>query len=133
MTEQGQSKPARKKTPADASEFEREQLRYFLSGDDLSATLATVNPSLAWMPWLSQMKLIQSEAQLIDWIQRNFADVDAVRDVVANLQYFTQETASFLEYRFNQQAESLSSLLRNSWALIIRLSLIHISEPTRPY
>jgi hypothetical protein len=120
MTEQGQSKPARKKTPADASEFEREQLRYFLSGDDLSATLATVNPSLAWLPWLSQMKLIQSEAQLIDWIQRNFADVDAVRDVVANLQYFTQETANFLEYRFNQQAESLSSLLRNSWALIIR-------------
>jgi hypothetical protein len=42
----------RKKTPSEASEFEREQLRFLLSGDDVAATLASVNPSLAWLPVL---------------------------------------------------------------------------------
>ncbi|MGJ0395381.1 MAG: hypothetical protein ACR65U_04020 [Methylocystis sp.] len=120
MTEQGQPLAPRKKTPSDASDFEREQLRFFLSGDDLATTLATVNPSLAWLPVLSQMKLIQGENQLIAWIERNFADVDAVRDVVANIRFFGPETANFLEYRLNMQAGSLSTLLMQCWRLIIR-------------
>jgi hypothetical protein len=120
MTEQNQPQPARKKTPSDASDFEREQLRFFLSGDDLATTLATVNPSLAWLPVLSQMKLIQGENQLIAWIERNFADVDAVRDVVGNIRYFGPETANFLEYRLNSQAGSLPPLLMTCWRLIIR-------------
>ena len=93
-----QAKAARKKTPKDASEFEREQLRFFLSTDDLVTTLATVNPSLAWLPVLSQMRLIQDESQLISWIERNFEDTDAVEDVVANIGFFGPEAARFLEH-----------------------------------
>jgi hypothetical protein len=120
MTDNVKPKATRKKTPADATPFEREQLRFFLSGGDLAATLAAVNPSLAWLPLLSEMKLIQSETQLIAWIERNFADVDAVRDVVANIHFFGPETANFLEYRLNAQAANLSPLLAKSWALIVR-------------
>ena len=120
MTENTKSKAPRKKTPADATPFEREQLRFFLSGGDVVATLSEFNPSLAWLPVLSEMKLIESENQLIAWIERNFADVDAVRDVVANIHFFGPETASFLEYRLNDQAVTLPPLLAKSWALIVR-------------
>lgn len=120
MTESVKPKSPLKKTPADATPFEREQLRFFLSGDDLAATLSEFNPSLAWLPLLSEMKLIQSERQLIAWIELNFADVNAVRDVVANIQFFGRETADFLEFRLNTQRSSLPPLLVKSWALIIR-------------
>jgi hypothetical protein len=40
MTENLNAKATRKKTPTDATPFEREQLRFFLSGGDLAATLA---------------------------------------------------------------------------------------------
>jgi hypothetical protein len=82
--------------------------------------LAEFNPSLAWLPLLSEMKLIQSETQLITWIERNFADLDAVRDVVANIYFFGPETANFLEFRLNTQRANLSPLLAESWALIVR-------------
>jgi hypothetical protein len=120
MIDPAQSEPARKKTPEDASEFEREQLRFFLSGDDLAATLAAVNPSLAWLPVLSEMKLIENDTQLIAWVERNFSDVDAVRDVVNNLRFFGPQAANFLEFRLNGQAASLSPLLAKSWQLILR-------------
>jgi hypothetical protein len=120
MTDNVKPKASRKKTPADATPFEREQLRFFLSGGNLAATLAQVNPSLAWLPVLSEMKLIQSETQLIEWIERNFADADAVRDIVANIHFFGPETANFLEYRLNAQTASLLPLFAGSWALIIR-------------
>jgi hypothetical protein len=71
MTDTVKPGAPRKKTPADATAFEREQLRFFLSGGDLAATLSEVNPSLAWLPVLSEMKLIQSETQLIAWIERS--------------------------------------------------------------
>ncbi|WP_028168704.1 hypothetical protein [Bradyrhizobium elkanii] len=109
-----------KKTPADATPFDREQLRFFLSGGDLAATLSEFNPSLAWLPYLSEMKLIQSERQLIAWIERNFADVDAVRDVVANIHFFGRDTADFLEHRLIAQSANLPTLLVKSWPLIIR-------------
>jgi hypothetical protein len=120
MIDQTQPKAARKKTPEDASEFEREQLRFFLSGDDLAATLATVNPSLAWLPVLSGMKVIENETQLILWVERNFSDVDSVRDVVNNFQFFGPQAANFLEFRLNGQAGILPPLLAKSWQLIIR-------------
>jgi hypothetical protein len=66
------------------------------------------------------MKLIQGENQLIAWIERNFADADAVRDVVANIHFFRPETAHFLEYRLNMQAGALPPLLMKCWRLIIR-------------
>lgn len=120
MTENVNPKPPNKKTPADATPFEREQLRFFLSGGDLATTLSEFNPSLAWLPYLSEMKLIQNERQLIAWIERNFADVGAVRDVVANIHFFGRETADFLEFRLNAQSADLPPLLVKSWALIIR-------------
>lgn len=116
MTDAVKPRAPRKKTPADATAFERE----LLSGGDLAATLTEVNPSLAWLPVLSEMKLIQSETQLIAWIERNFADADAVRDVVANIHFFGHETANFIEYRLNAQAANLPPLFAKSWALIIR-------------
>ena len=120
MTKNEKTISPHKKTPADVTPFEREQLGFFLSGGDLAATLAEFNPSLAWLPYLSEMKLIQSERQLTAWIERNFADVDAVRDVVANTQFFGRETANFLEFRLNSQRAGLPPLLAKSWALIIR-------------
>jgi hypothetical protein len=65
VTDNVEPKPSRKRTPADATSFEREQLLFFLSGSDLPAALSEVNPSLAWLPVLGEMKLIQSETQLI--------------------------------------------------------------------
>jgi len=120
MTDRQEPQAAQKKTPNDASEFEREQLRFLLSGDDIATTLTTVNPSLAWLPVLQQMQLIKGENQLIAWIERNFADLQAVRDVVANIHFFGPETARFLEFRLNAQAENLSPLLVKCWRLIIR-------------
>jgi hypothetical protein len=120
MTGIEKQKAVRKKTPANATPFEREQLLFFLSGGDLAATLSEFNPSLAWLPLLSEMKLIQSETQLIAWIERNFTEVDAVRDVVANIHFFGPETANFLEFRLNVRSADLSPLLAKSWALIVR-------------
>jgi hypothetical protein len=109
-----------RKTPERATGFEREQLRFFLSQGDLATTLATLNPSLAWLPVLSQMKLVQSERQLVSWIERNFADIDAVEDVVANLRFFGPQMANLLEYPLNTQAGRLPPLLEKCWRLIIR-------------
>ena len=36
-----------------------------------------------------------SETQLIAWIERNFENVDAVREVVANLKFFGPDAATF--------------------------------------
>src|SRR5438309_1152166 len=109
-----------KKTPRDATEFEREQLRYLLSTDELSFMLVEVNPSLAWLPVLIEMRVIQAGTQLAPWIERNFADVDAVRDVAANIHFFSPETASLLEFGLNRQRDRLSPLLVKCWRLIIR-------------
>jgi hypothetical protein len=120
MTDNLKATAIRKKTPAEANPFEREQLRFFLSGDDLAAMLSEVNPSMAWLPMLWEMNLVKNERQLIAWIERNFADADAVRDVVANIRFFGQESASFLDYSLNAQAEMLPPLLAKCWSLVIR-------------
>ena len=120
MIDPAQPKSARKRTPEDVTEFEREQLRFFLAGDDLATTLATINPSLAWLPVLSEMKLLENDTQLIVWVERNFADVDAVRDVVNNLHFFSPQAANFLEFRLKGQIGNLTPLLAKSWRLIIR-------------
>jgi hypothetical protein len=99
----------KKKTPRDASKFEREQLRFFLTRDDLTSTLAEINPSIAWLPWLAEMKLLQPDTQLAPWIEKNFGEPDAVRDVAANIHYFNGDTAELLELRltaFSAESES---------------------------
>ncbi len=120
MIDSDKQNPAHKKTPADATSFEREQLKFFLSSGDFAATLSEVNPSLAWLPVLWDMKLIREDTQVTAWVERNFADVQAIRDVVANIQFFGAEAASILEYRLNTQAHNLPSLLAKCWRLIIR-------------
>lgn len=115
-----------KKTPKDTTEFEREQLRFFLGECDVIATLAEINPSLAWLPVLSDLKLIDARTELTSWIEKNFADINAVREVAANISFFGMETADILDFRLNQ-AEGLPSLLVKCWRLII----IHMRNTKR--
>src|SRR3970282_330437 len=94
-----------KKTPKDATEFEREQLRFFLTTRNAATTLAEINPSLAWLPMLAELKLIDAETQLTPWIEKNFAEADAVREVAANIRFFRPDTAEILEFRLKQAEE----------------------------
>jgi hypothetical protein len=108
-----------KKTPKDATEFEREQLRFFLTRGDAAAVIAEVNPSLAWLPMLVEHKLINAETELTPWIEKNFAEVDAIQEVAANIRFFGPDTADVLEFRLNQK-EELPSVIMMCWRLIIR-------------
>jgi hypothetical protein len=108
-----------KKTPKDATALEREQLRFLLSQGDVASTLSDLNPSIAWLPVLAEMELIDANTQLASWIGKNFADVDAVREVAANIHFFNANTAEVLEVRLNQ-VEGVSPVLMECWRLIIR-------------
>jgi len=119
--------PTRKRTPSDTTDFEREQLRFFLGREDVAEKLAELNPSLAWLPELARMKVIQSPTQLTDWVEKNFDDPEAVREVSANLGFFDERAAELLEFRLNRKRETLSPVLEKSWRLIIR----HIRSPRR--
>ena len=110
---------ASKKTPKDATEFEREQLRFFLTKSDAAAVLAEVNPSLAWLPMLAELKLIDAETQLAPWIEKNFNEADAIREVAANIHFFGPDTVDILEFRLNR-TQGLPSLLVTCWRLMIR-------------
>lgn len=119
--------PTRKKTPSDSTDFEREQIRFFLSREDVASKLAELNPSLAWLPELARMKVIQSPTQLTSWIEKNFDDPQAVRDVSANLDFFDETAAEILGYRLNRRRDTLPLFLAKSWQLIIR----HIRDNPR--
>ncbi|WP_257168748.1 hypothetical protein [Bradyrhizobium sp. SRS-191] len=110
----------KKVTPADVSEFDRDRLRFFFAETDALATLTEINPSLAWLPLLAEMQVFQNDAVLPAWIERNFGDVEAVREVVENLRFFKAETAQILRYRLDAQRKKLDPLLVQSWQLIIR-------------
>lgn len=110
----------KKVTPADVSEFERDRLRFFLAGDDALTNLTEINPSLAWLPLLAEMKVFQNDAVLPAWIERNFSDLEAVREVVNNLRFFDAEAARILKYRLEAQRNNLDPLLVKCWQLIIR-------------
>jgi hypothetical protein len=120
VTDKAQPQTTRKRTPKDASEFEREQLRFFLAGGDLAATLARVNPSPGWLPDLIQMKLVKGEGQVIGWIERNFPSPEAITDVVDNIAFFGPESAQALEYRLSAQSSSLTPLIADCWRLVIQ-------------
>jgi hypothetical protein len=107
-------------TPIDVSEFEREQLRFFLGNSDMASLLSEMNPSLAWLPILAEMNLLQNDAALPLWVERNFNNVDAVREVVANIRFFKAESARILGYRLNGQRDKIEPLLAKCWHLIIR-------------
>jgi len=84
---------AQKTTPIDVSDFEREQLRFFLGNGDTVRILSEVNPSLAWLPILAGMDLLRNDAALPIWVERNFSSLDAVRQVVSNIRFFRAESA----------------------------------------
>ena len=111
---------ASKTTPIDVSDFEREQLRFFLGNNDTVGILSEVNPSLAWLPILAGMNLLQNDAALPAWVERNFSSVDAVREVVENIRFFKAESARILEIRLNAQRDTLEPLLTQCWRIIIR-------------
>jgi len=119
--------PTKKKTPSDTTDFEREQLRFFLSREDVADKLLELNPSLAWLSELARMKVIQSPAQLTPWIEKNFDDPEAVREVSGNLEFFDERAAELLEFRLNRRRDTLPPLLAKSWQLIIR----HIRDNPR--
>ena len=112
--------PTRKKTPSDTTDFEREQLRFFLSRENIPETLAELNPSLAWLPELARMSVIRSPAELTPWIEKNFDSPDAVREVAANLWFFDVRAAELLELGLNRRRDVLSPLLIKCWRAIIR-------------
>lgn len=109
-----------RRTPKDTNEFEREQLRFFLSRDDLVATLVELNPSLAWLRTLAELNVLREGTQLAPWIEKNFSDPAAVKDIVANMHFFDAVTANILDYRLNEQSKTLPEYLTKSWRLIIR-------------
>jgi hypothetical protein len=119
--------PTKKKTPYESTDFEREQLRFFLGREDVADKLAELNPSLAWLPELARMKVIQSGSELTPWIEKNFDDPEAVREVSGNLDYFDERAAALLEFRLNRRRDTLPPLLAKSWQLIIR----HIRDNPR--
>ncbi len=113
--------PLQKKTPTEATDFEREQLRFFLSSGNVTEKLLELNPSLAWLPMLAQMNLIKKTRS--NWrrgSKRNFADPEAVREVAANIHYFGPNSAEILEFGLNKMSDQLTPLLVKSWRLVIR-------------
>jgi len=119
--------PIKKKTPSDTTDLEREQLRFFLSREDVADKLAELNPSLAWLPELARMKVFQSATQLTPWIEKNFDDPEAIREVSGNLEFFDERAAELLEFRLNRRRDTLQPILAKSWQLIIR----HIRDNPR--
>ena len=120
MTASRSAETNSKKTPEDASEFEREQLRFFLSQGDVAALLAEFNPSLAWLPVFFEMKLLQGEHQLFAWIDQNMSSIEAIADVSANIRFFGPDTASFIERRLNRASTASAPLLNKCWSLIVQ-------------
>ena len=114
------SSTSRKVTPNDVTGLEREQLRFLLSGSDMARALVELNPSLSWLPTLYEMNLLKDDAAVAVWVEQNFDSTDAVREVVANLRFFREESADILQFRLDQKRNELPALLVKCWQLIIR-------------
>jgi len=114
------SNASRKVTPNDVSGFEREQLRFLLSGSDMAQALVELNPSLSWLPTLYEMNLLKDDAAVAVWVEQNFDSTEAIREVVENIRFFRQESADVLEYGLDRRRNDLPPLLVKCWQLIIR-------------
>ena len=70
---------------------------------------------------LVEMKLIKfDDRSLVAWVERNMADENAVRVIVANIHLLGADAAEFLEYSLLRQEDRLSPLLTKCWRLIVR-------------
>ncbi len=110
----------KKKTPTDVSDFELSQLYFFLEQGNVAETLAEFNPSLAWLAEIAKLDVLKSSAELAPWIGQNFNDLDAIREVVRNINFFDERAAQQLEWVLNQKQDGLDPILADSWRLIIR-------------
>ena len=123
------SSTSKKVTPNDVTELEREQLRFLLSGSDMAQALVELNPSLSWLPTLYEMNLLKDDVAVAMWVEQNFDSTDAVREVVANLRFFREESADILQFRLDKKRNELPVLLVKCWQLIIR----HIRNTRRDF
>src|SRR5260370_16466521 len=108
-----------KTTPMDVSEFERDQLRFFLGNTDMASTLAELNPSLAWLPILAEMNLLQNDATLPLWVEQNFESLEAIREVVKNLRFFMAQSAAILHHRLAPKRATLPPRQAQCWQLVL--------------
>lgn len=116
------------KNPKDITNFEQEQVRFFLEMERIGQTLLEVNPSLTWMPVVAAWRASGVNQRILAaWIQRNFSEARAVRDVVTNLNLLEPEAANFLENHLRRRQDDLPIVLTQSWRLIIR----HIRSASR--
>lgn len=110
-----------KKTPTEATEFDRAQLSSLKGRGNAPALLIEANPSLAWLPTLTEVKMIRhDERWLAGWIMGNLQDYRAVTAVVAQLGLFGPGVADALSYSLEQYKGELSPILRKSWSILIR-------------
>ena len=112
--------PLVKKTPVEATEFEREQLRFFLANENIGPTLEWLNPSLAWLPEFQRLGVFRTQHVLVNWIERNFDDLQAIREVAANMQFFDEESGRLIEHSLNRRAKLLPPLALKSWRLVVQ-------------
>ena len=108
-----------KKTPTEATEFEREQLRFFLTNENVAQVLDSLNPSLAWLPEFQKLGVFRTQHPLVSWIERNFDDLQAIREVAANIQFFNEDSGRLMEHNLNRHAKRLPPLVLKSWRLVI--------------
>ncbi|MEW8049939.1 MAG: hypothetical protein AB2801_03535 [Candidatus Thiodiazotropha endolucinida] len=108
-----------KKSPDDVSEFEREQLRFFLANRDISMMLSVINPSFAWLSMLIDLNLLDTDKQVIPWIENNFKEISAIQEVAANIGSFDEDAAEIIDSRLNR-TDGVPQLLMKCWRLIIR-------------
>jgi len=121
MSESSRPVQVRRRTPADATDFEKEQLRFLLAeSSDLPAILTRLNPSLAWLRFFVDAIIAKDDRLLAAWIARNFADMGAIREVVDNLHLLGPDTAKILEYHLNHVPEPLPSAIEKAWRLLIK-------------
>ncbi|NSZ03128.1 hypothetical protein G6M70_04680 [Agrobacterium tumefaciens] len=110
-----------KKSPDQASDFDRSQLSSLKARGNAPALLIEANPSLAWLPTLIEIKMIQFDDRwLAAWINQNFQEPRSVREVVAHLGMFGPGVADALSYLLERYKGELSILLRKSWSLLVR-------------
>ncbi|NTA40354.1 SIR2 family protein [Agrobacterium salinitolerans] len=110
-----------KKSPTEATEFDRAQLSSLKGRGNAPALLIESNPSLVWLPTLTEVKMIRhDERWLAGWIQGNLQDYRAVTAVVAQLGFFGPGVADALSYSLEQYKGELPPILRKSWSILIR-------------
>lgn len=110
-----------KKSPDDATDFDRSQLASLQGRGNAPALLIEVNPSLVWLPQLIDIKMIQFDDRWLGaWIRQNIQEPRSVREVVAHLGMFGPSVADVLSHGLEQFKGELSPLLRKSWLLLVR-------------